>query len=101
MERYRLLYVPGVATGEPSQLVGVLGSGAHVDLTSICDDNNGVVVAVLGSANPFSLPDAGRYVGDEGTIPWPAGVAGSGGATQMQVAEIEIFSSCRIADVVW
>ena len=92
-------YVPGVLTGEPDQIAGVLDPGGQVDITSVYD--GGIVTAVLGSADPFSSPDAGKYASDEGTIPWPAGVAGSGGATQMHVAEIEVLSSCNIADVVW
>jgi len=91
-------YVPGVLTGDPSQLVGVLNAGAQVDITSVY---NGGIVAVLGSADPFSSPAAAKYESDEGTIPWPAGVAGSGGATQMQVAEIEMRTSCGVANVVW
>jgi hypothetical protein len=91
-------YVPGVLTGDPSQLAGVLSPSSQVDITSVY---NGGIVAVLGSAEPFSSPDAGKYVSDEGTIPWPAGVAGSGGATQMNVAEIEVRTSCGIANVVW
>ena len=89
-------YVPGVATGETSELVGVLNPASQVDITSVYA---GGMVAVLGSAAPFS--DGSRYVSDEATIPWPKGVAGSGGAAQMFVAEIEIFVSCRKADVWW
>jgi hypothetical protein len=91
-------FVPGVATGDPDQLDGVLDPGGQVDITSVYEAG---IVAVIGSAEPFSYPDAGKYLSDEGTIPWPAGVSGSGGATQMFVAEIEIVNSCHIADVVW
>jgi hypothetical protein len=94
-------YVPGVATGEPGQLVGTLEPGEQVDITSVFDASGGGIVAIVGSADPFSSPDAGKYAGDEGTIPWPAGVAGSGGATEMRVAEVEVSRSCRNADVVW
>ena len=38
-------------------------------------------------------PDV-RTISDEGTIPWPAGVARSGGAASMQIAEIEISEGC-------
>jgi hypothetical protein len=34
-------------------------------------------------------------------IPLPGGVAGSGGATQMQGAEIEVRTACEVAQVVW
>lgn len=91
-------HVPGVLTGDPYQLAGVLGPGAQVDITSVY---NGGVVATLGSSEPFSLADAGKYLSDEGVISWPAGVSGSGGATQMEVAEIEIRTSCGMASVVW
>jgi hypothetical protein len=91
-------YRPGVATGEANELVGVLSPGAQVDITPVYQ---GRIVAVLGSANPFSYPDAGKYLSDEGVVPWPAGVSGSGGAAQMQVAEIEIVDSCRKAAPVW
>jgi len=83
-------YVPGVSTGGSSQLVGVLAPGANVDITSAYAGDH---VALLGSAEPFSSPDAGMFTGDEGTIPWPAGVSGSGGATTMNIAEIEVAIS--------
>ena len=90
-----------MATGDPGQLVGTLEPGEQVDITSVYDASGGGIVAIVGSADPFSSPDAGKYAGDEGTIPWPAGVAGSGGATEMRVAELEVVSSCKKADVVW
>jgi hypothetical protein len=76
-------YPPGVATGEPNVLVGVLAPQTQIDITSVFV---GGITAIVGSAEPFSNPDAGRYNGDEGVIPWPGGVAGSGGAGQMWVA---------------
>ena len=76
-------YVPGVSTGDSYQLAGVLDPGAQVDITSVY---TGGAVALLGSAEPFSSPDAGKYVSDEGTIPWPAGVSGSVGAATMYIA---------------
>lgn len=91
-------YVPGVLTGESNQIVGVLDPGGKVDITPVYDGGS---VAVLGSADPFSSPDAGKYESDEGTIPWPAGVAGSGGATQMWIAEIETRTSCALANKLW
>lgn len=91
-------YVPGVATGEPNQLVGVLDPGGKVDITSVYA---GGVIALVGSAVPFASPDAGKFVGDQATIPWPAGVAGSGGAAQMWTAEIEARDSCGLAYRVW
>jgi hypothetical protein len=95
-------YIPGVSTGDNYQLAGVLAPAAQLDITSVY---TGGVVAVLGSAEPFSSPDAGKYVSDEGTIPWPAGVSGSGGAATMNVAEIEVptspQSSCTAVDQGW
>lgn len=90
-------YVPGVLTGDPYQLAGVLDPGGQVDITSVY---NGGTVAALGSSEPFSFLDA-NYAGDEGTIPWPGGVSGSEGATQMQLAEVEVRGSCTKAPVVW
>jgi len=90
--------VPGVLTGDPDQLAGVMPPGGQVDITSIYGAG---IVAVFGSVNPFSAPDAGKYASDQGTIPWPAGVSGGGGAAQMNVAEIEVRTSCRIAQAVW
>ncbi len=86
-------YVPGVATGDSCQLVGVLAPGESIDITSVYQ---GGTVAVLGSAAPFSSADAGKTISDEGTIPWPAGVQGSGGATTMYLAQIDVplGSSC-------
>jgi hypothetical protein len=72
--------------------------GASVDITSVYV---GGIVAVLGSSHPFVDPDAGKYVADGAQIPWPAGVTGSGGATQMYVAEIEIRDSCGTPSVAW
>jgi len=91
-------YVPGVATGEPNQIVGVLDPGGKADITSVYA---GGIIALVGSAVPFASPDAGKYVGDQATIPWPAGVPGSGGATQMWTAEIEPRDSCGLAYRVW
>jgi hypothetical protein len=97
-------YVPGVQPGcAPLKcLAGVLDPGRVLDITSVYDMG---IVAVLGSSDPFSSPDAGKYVSDEGTIPWPAGVAGSGGAATMYVAEIEVPtvppSTCQIASKIW
>ena len=82
-------YEPGVPTGEPDQLVGVLAPGARVDITSVFV---GEITALLGSSEPFSPP--GKNVSDEGTIPWPAGVAGSGGAQFMSLAEINMYTAC-------
>jgi hypothetical protein len=91
-------YVPGVATGESNQLVGVLDPGAKADITSVY---NAGVVAILGSSDPFSSPDAGKYESDEGSIPWPAGVAGSQGSSTMWIAEIEVRPSCTNSNKTW
>jgi hypothetical protein len=89
---------PGVPFGNMGELSGVLNPGEAVDITSVYA---GGIVAVLGSSHPFVDPDAGKYVADEGMIPWPAGVPGSGGASEMYVAEIEIADSCHTPTVVW
>jgi hypothetical protein len=90
-------YPPGVMTGGMSQIAGVLPPGGTVDFTSLYQEG---VSAAVGSAQPFSLPDSG-YVSDEGTIPWPSGVAGSGGAATMYVAEIVVQASCGIQSEIW
>jgi hypothetical protein len=89
-------YVPGVLTGEPDQLAGVLQAGEEVDITSVYKGTG--VVAVVGGAGNFSLGE--HYVSDEGTIPWPAGVLGLSDGT-MTVAELELRSSCGVANVIW
>jgi hypothetical protein len=89
---------PGVPFGNMNELSGVMNPGGRVDITSAFV---GGIVAVLGSSHPFVDPDAGKYVADGTTVPWPAGVAGSGGATQMYVAEIEIEDACRDPAVYW
>jgi len=90
-------YAPGVDFGDTGELAGVLSPGGQVDITAAY---LGGIIAVLGSAAPFSN-DPNKYVADEGTIPWPAGVAGSGGATQMNVAQIELVTSCNKPNPVW
>jgi hypothetical protein len=78
--------VPGGLTGQTYQLAGVLEPGQQVDITSVYLPG---IVALLGSAEPFSSA-AGGYAADEGSIPWPLGVSGSGGSATMYVAEIEV-----------
>jgi hypothetical protein len=82
-------FEPGLPTGAPNQLFGVLDPGDSVDITSVYD---GGITALLGSADRFSAP--GKNVSDEGTIPWPAGVRGSGGAQEMSLAEVEVYGAC-------
>jgi hypothetical protein len=89
-------YPPGVAFGDPDELSGVLDPGDSVDIAPVF---LGGLTAVLGSSEPFS--NMGHYVSDEGTIPWPADVAGSGGATQMYVAEINVVTACQMPTIVW
>jgi hypothetical protein len=84
-------YVPGVLAGAALEMAGVMSPGAVVDITSVF---SGGITALLGSAEPFSLQDAGKYAFDEGSIPWPAGVSGSGGAATMYTAQIDIETSC-------
>lgn len=88
---------PGVSGGGSNQLNGVLAPGGVLDITPIYV---GGITALLGSAEPFSAADAGAP-GDEGIIPWPVGVTGSGGATQMYVAEIEVYPSCQSVFHAW
>lgn len=89
---------PGVQFGNTGELSGVLDPRDKVDITAVY---SGAITAVLGSSRPFVDPGAGKYVADGAMIPWPAGVAGSGGASQMYVAEIEIADSCRAPAVAW
>jgi hypothetical protein len=91
-------YPPGIAFGGPNELAGVLDLGGQADITSVYV---GGIVAVLGSRAPFSYLDASKYVGDEGTIPWPNGVTGSEGSSTMYVAEIEVMTSCKKPLVEW
>jgi hypothetical protein len=91
-------YVPGVLTGDPGQLAGVIDPGGQVDISSVY---TGGITAVLGSSKPFSSPDAGRYASDEGVIPWPAGVHGNSGGATMWLAEIELRTACGMADKIW
>jgi hypothetical protein len=90
-------YVPGAPTGDVNQLAGVLDPGAQVDITAVYDS---ALVAILGSSASFSPPDA-SYAGDEGTIPWPAGVSGGNGSSQMWIAEIEEVAGCTVPDHAW
>jgi hypothetical protein len=78
--------VPGGATGASQQLAGVLDPGAQVDITSVYLEG---YVALLGSAEPLSGSAAG-YTADDGEIPWPAGIAGSGGSSTMYVAQLYV-----------
>jgi hypothetical protein len=89
-------YVPGGYPGGQF-LADVLAPGAYVNSTSFY---NAGIVAIVGSAEPFSSQDS-SYAADEGTIPWPMGVNGSGGATTMYVAEIEVRTSCQAVTREW
>jgi hypothetical protein len=94
-------YAPGIDTGMAYQLAGVLQPGQQVDITSVYV---GDITALLGSAEPFSAVDA-SYASDEGEIPWPKGVAGSGGSSIMYVAELNVPvtppSMCQTITQVW
>jgi len=89
-------YPPGVQFGDPMELSGVLSPGQRIDISSVWLGN---ITAVLGASEPFS--NMSHYVSDEGTIPWPTGVAGSNGATTMYVAEITLANSCHMPSIVW
>jgi hypothetical protein len=89
-------YVPGGYPGGDYK-AGVLAPGAYVDIAAFYNTGD---VAILGSAEPFSAWDA-SYASDEGTITWPPGVPGSGGATTMFIAEIEVRTSCSPVQQNW
>jgi hypothetical protein len=89
---------PGVNFGNSDELSGVLQPGEQVSILPVY---LGAVTAVVGASLPFSDPNAGKFVQDEGTIPWPAGVPGSGGATTMHVAQIDVFAACQQVSTMW
>jgi hypothetical protein len=95
-------YIPDVASGGGGELVGVLDPGSQLNVSAEFDgfmlSQN--LLALLGSAAPFSTPGL-RTITDEGSIPWPVGVPGSGGATVMQLAEIEVESDCTQPFQAW
>ncbi len=80
-------YIPGATSGSGDEQAGVLAPGDRVDFTAEWGTASKGIVAILGSAEPFTKPAAGTTF-DEGVIAWPNGVAGSGGATQMHVVEL-------------
>ncbi len=82
-------YTPGVPTSGQGEEVGVLASGAVVNLT-----HAGGTIALIGASKPFSIYDAGFAAADEWTVSWPLGVAGSDGSSTMYVAEIEAEAEC-------
>jgi hypothetical protein len=91
--------IPGVSDGESGQLVGVLAPAKQVDITSVFTAtmaNEGGAIAVLGSAAPFSMPL--RTLVDEGTVPWPSCVGGSGGAATMYVVQLTDTANCQQAE---
>lgn len=89
-------FVPGVSTGAPNELAGVLAPGAEVDITSVFA---GGITALLGSAEAFS--DGTKTVFDEGTISWPASVTNPTSATTMHVAQIDADGACGSITAVW
>jgi hypothetical protein len=89
-------YPPGVQFGNAMELSGVLNPGERIDISPVW---LGDITAVLGASEPFS--NMSHYVTDEGTIPWPAGVTGSNGATTMYVAEMNLVNSCHMPTIVW
>jgi hypothetical protein len=96
-------YIPGIATGDDRQVVGTLAPDGEADISSAFSPgvgNYGATIAIVGGSLPFSDFDA-HYVSDEGTVPWPGGLDGSGGASQMWVAQIDVEPSCRLAPPVW
>jgi hypothetical protein len=96
-------FIPGIATGDVGQIVGTLAPGAEADISAAFNasvGSYGGALAIVGGSLPFSRYDA-HYVSDEGTVPWPAGLDGGGGASQMWVAQIDMEPSCRLAAPVW
>jgi hypothetical protein len=93
-----VVYPPGVPTGQSGELSGVLAPGASVNVTSAYHDGT---VGDVGASKPFSVYGGGYAPQDEGTIPWPLGVSGSGGATNMYVAGINMDSSCSPVGPIW
>jgi hypothetical protein len=89
-------YPPGVQFGDAMELSGVLSPGERVEAAQ---SYLGGITAVLGASEPFS--NQSHYVSDEGTIPWPAGVAGSNGSTTMNVAVLTTAYSCVMPSTVW
>ena len=59
------------------------------------------MVAAGACGGNVSTPSMGHFVSDEGTISWPAGVAGSNGSTTMYVAEINLVNSCVMPNPWW
>ena len=108
-------YIPGVPTGVTGEAVGVLAPGASVNLTADeanwvgaengphANDLSGDIV-LLGAAKPFS-DDPGGFsefaASDEGTIPWPQGVANATGATTMNVAQVTGDVPCQAVVQAW
>lgn len=96
------VYTPGVPTGSPGELVGILAPGASVDLSSdVYRSGDGGDVALVGASKPFSVYDGGYAASDEGTIPWPEGVTDSTGATTMYVAEVQDLPNCEPVVRMW
>jgi hypothetical protein len=93
---------PGVLTGTTYQLAGLLMPGTQVDITPVYV---GGYTAIVGSSEPFTSLDSGHPFSDEGSILWPPGVAGSGGASLMYVAQIEVPysppSHCNVESSFW
>jgi hypothetical protein len=101
--------VPGVASGDPGQLVGILTPGQTLDLTPILSviatmnfEGDGTI-ALLGSAYPFLDPysDANAFAYDEGQISWPAGLMLTPSAAQMSVAQISVHTTCAKNQPLW
>ena len=93
-------YQPGVPTGSGGEIAGVLAPGQSVDFTSLYPAAlQPAIVAILGSQERFLDPEAGAKPG-VGQIPWPEGVAGSGGATSMRVIEVTLDYACGQAPTV-
>jgi len=95
---------PGMPSGpaSPSELFGVLDPGMKVDISSTYTATaaNGYgIIAVVGSASPFSIPVC--LLSDQGLTNWPAGVGGSGGSNTMYVVQVAASAGCQTFAQFW
>jgi hypothetical protein len=104
-------YAPGVCSPDqnisPSQniVAGVLVPDGSVAITSIVDGylpaHPSDYVALLGSAAPFGPTATETLYQDQGMIPWPTGLPGSGGSAVMYVAQVDMDTSCVQFTQLW
>jgi hypothetical protein len=94
---------PGVSTSNPSvQRVGVIAPGTQIDVSLTFGDMPAIgdgLIALLGSSLPFSTTTCPLF--DQGTIPWPVGVDGGGGASTMFVVQLAASNGCQVFAQFW